>query len=178
MIACPGGHAPVATKIKKGKHTATFDHAHCNACPLKATCPGKDGKKYRYLHYEDKDRRIAIRRTEEQSDEFIEKYRWRSGIEATMSEYEKKTGVKRLNVRGFASVRLCALLKAIGINLFRAAAVRKAINAFQRAPRNGKSDLDCVILVFKELSGTIWEWMKQIFSSQVRYHVHELKNGA
>ena len=129
VIACPGGQAPVTVKHKKGRHTAAFNHDHCRVCPLKATCPGEDGKKHRYLHYDDKARRIAIRRAEELTDEFKEKYRWRSGIEATMSEYDKKTGVKRLRVRGFGSVRLCVLLKAIGINLSRATAVRKAINA-------------------------------------------------
>lgn len=178
VIACPGGHAPVTAKHKKGRHTAAFNHDHCSACPLKATCPGKDGKKHRYLHYDDKAWRIAIRRTEEHTDEFKEKYRWRSGIEATMSEYDKKTGVKRLRVRGFDSVRLCVLLKAIGINLFRATAVRKAINALQGTPGNVKSVLDCVIFVFKELSGTIWERIEQIFSSPARYHVYELKNAA
>ena len=177
VIACPGGHAPVTVKHKKGRHTAAFNHDHCGACPLKATCPGEDGKKHRYLHYDDKARRIAIRRTEEHTDEFKEKYRWRSGIEATMSEYDKKTGVKRLRVRGFGSVRLCVLLKAIGINLFRATAVRKAINALQGTPWNGKSVLDCIILVFTELPGKIWERLEQIFSSPVRYHVYKLKKA-
>ena len=174
VIACPCGHAPVTVKHKKGRHTAAFNHDHCGACPLKATCPGEDGKKYRYLHYDDKARRIAIRRAEELTDDFKEKYRWRSGIEATMSEYAKKTGVKRLRVRGFGSVRLCVLLKAIDINLSRATTVRKAINAFQGTPGYGKSALDCIILAFKELSETSWERLKQIFSSPVRYHVYQM----
>jgi len=178
VIACPGGHAPVAVKHKKGRHTAVFNHDHCNACPLKATCPGKDGKTHRYLHYDDKARRVAIRRAEEQTYEFKEKYRWRSGIEATMSEYDKKTGVKRLRVRGFASVRFCVLLKAIGINLFRATAVRKAINALQGTPEQVKSVLDCIILVFKELSETTLGRLEQIISFPLRYHGHELKNVA
>jgi hypothetical protein len=44
-------------------------------------------------------------------------------VEATMSELDRRTGVKRLRVRGFKAVRFSATLKAIGINLFRAAAV-------------------------------------------------------
>jgi len=178
VIACPGGHAPVTVKHKKGRHTAAFNHEHCGSCPLKATCPGEDGKKHRYLHYDDKARRIAIRRAEELTDEFKEKYRWRSGIEATMSEYAKKTGVKQLRVRGFASVQFCVLLKAIGINLSRATAVRKAMNALQGTSGHGKSVLDCVIFVFKELSDNICERLEQSFSSPVRYHVYELKNVA
>jgi len=167
VIACPEGHAPVSAKHKKGRYTVAFNHDHCSACPLKATCPAKDGKNHRYLHYDDKARRVAIRRAEEQTDAFKEKYRWRSGIEATMSEYDKKTGVKRLRVRGFGAVRLCVFLKAISINIFRATAVRKAINTLQGAPRNGKSVLDCIIFIFKELSGTIWKRLEQIFN--IRY---------
>ena len=178
MIACPGGQAPVTVKHKKGRYTAAFNHDHCNTCPLKATCPGEDGKKHRYLHYDDKARRIAIRRAGELTAEFKEKYRWRSGIEATMSEYAKKTGVKQLRVRGFASVQFCVLLKAIGVNLFRATAVRKAINALQGAPVHGKSALAGIIFVFKERYGKIGERLVQSFSSPVRYHVYELKNVA
>jgi hypothetical protein len=43
-----------------------------------------------------------------------------------MSEYDRRTGVKRLRVRGLKAVRLCATLKAVGVNLFRATAVRRA----------------------------------------------------
>jgi hypothetical protein len=153
MTCCPGGQAPVATKIKKGRHIAVFSHDHCGVCSLKASCPVVDGKKQRYLRYETKAWRVALRRVYEDSDAFKEKYRWRSGIEATMSEYDKKTGVKRVRVRGLPAVRYCAVLKAVSINLFRATAVRNAINALQGTPGNGKSISDCVLLVFKELLG-------------------------
>jgi hypothetical protein len=43
-----------------------------------------------------------------------------------MSEYDRLTGVKRLRVRGLKAVRFCATLKAVGVNLFRAAKVRRA----------------------------------------------------
>ena len=43
-----------------------------------------------------------------------------------MSEYDRKTGVKNLRVRGMEVVRLCATLKAVGINIFRATAFRRA----------------------------------------------------
>jgi uncharacterized protein len=49
----------------------------------------KPGKKHHYLRYEDKTMRIATRRAKEQSPEFKDKYRWRAGIEATMSEYDR-----------------------------------------------------------------------------------------
>ena len=68
--------------------------------------------------------RLAKRRANEQTDEFKDQYRWRAGVEATMSQYDRRTGVKHLRVRGFKAVRFCATLKAIGINLFRATAVQ------------------------------------------------------
>ena len=177
VIACPQGHAPVDTTHEKSRHTAAFDHNHCNACPLKATCPVKDGKKHRHLNYDDKARRIAVRRAKEKTDEFKEKYRRRSGIEATMSEYDRKTGVKHLRVRGFGAVQFCVLLKAIGINLFRATMVRKAIKAFPGTPNNAKLVLDGVILVFKELFAAIFSLLELFCTFPLRCHEYETKSA-
>jgi len=40
-----------------------------------------------------------------------------------IAEYDRRTGVKHLRVRGLKAVRFCATLKALGVNIFRAAAV-------------------------------------------------------
>ena len=128
------------------------------------------------IYYDDKARRIAVRRAQEKTDEFKEKYRWRSGIEATMSEYNRKTGVKHLRVRGFGAVQFCVLLKAIGINLFRATMVRKAIKASPGTPNNAKWVLDGVILVFKELFVTIFSPLELFYTFQLRYHEYEAKS--
>ena len=53
------------------------------------------------------------------------KYRCRAGIEATFSEMDKKTGIKRLRVRGLPAVRYCAFLKAIAVNIFQAARLKR-----------------------------------------------------
>jgi len=82
------------------------------------------GKKYYYLRVTDKQMRIAKRRIYEQSDSFKDRYRWRAGVEATMSEYDRRTGVKHLRVRGLKAVKFCANLKALGVSIFRAAAFR------------------------------------------------------
>lgn len=84
------------------------------------------GKKNYYLRYGAKDQRLAVRRTMQKSEQFIDVYRWRAGIEATMSQFDRLTGVKRLRVRGFKAVRYCATLKAAGLNILRAAAIRVA----------------------------------------------------
>ena len=84
------------------------------------------GKKYYYLRFTGKEMRIARRRIYEQSDAFKDRYRWRAGVEATMSEYDRRTGVKHLRVRGLKAVKFFSTLKALGVNIFRAAAFRAA----------------------------------------------------
>lgn len=133
VVHCPQGHAPIKYKIKNGKHRAGFDSTTCMNCPLLSECPVKPGRKYYYLRFDNKAMRIANRRAKEKGDDFIDRYRFRSGVEGTMSEFNTRTGVKRLRVRGMKAVRFCAILKAIGTNIYRAAAVRKAINALRRA---------------------------------------------
>ena len=75
------------------RHITVFKIDHCINCPFLKDCPVKAGKKYYYLRYEDKAWRIAMRRAYEKSDKFKDKYRWRSGVEATMSEYDRRASV-------------------------------------------------------------------------------------
>lgn len=133
VISCPQGHAPVKTKKKK-RYSAGFDLHHCSNCPNQSICSVKKGRKYYYLRYTAKEVRVALRRAYEQTDAFKDRYRWRAGVEATMSEYDRRTGVKRLRVRGFKAVRFCAILKATGLNILRAAAVRRARVEGESAP--------------------------------------------
>ncbi len=126
--ACPAGHRPVVVRFKKKtqRYNARFDLRHCKDCPQVGNCRVKAGKNNYFMGYSAQDHRLAVRQQMETSDAFIETYRWRAGIEATMSQYNALTGVKCLRVRGMMAVRYCATLKAIGLNILRAAAVRKA----------------------------------------------------
>ena len=125
IVACPRGKTPQRVKQRK-KTIIGFSAKCCQQCPDLIRCPVKKGKKYYYLRFKDKDVRLAKRRLHEQSAEFKDRYRWRAGVEATMSEYDRKTGVKHLRVRGLKAVRFSATLKALGVNIFRAAAFRAA----------------------------------------------------
>jgi hypothetical protein len=124
VTACPQGHGPLSTKHKKQRHSAAFAAELCSTCPLQSDCPVMPGKHGHYLRYDDKELRLARRRAHQKTDTFRESYRLRAGIEATLSEYDRKTGVKHLRVRGLKAVRFCAALKAAGINIFRAAVLR------------------------------------------------------
>lgn len=124
---CPKGHSPETAKYKKNKNTFScgFDAETCQQCELSADCPAKPGKKFHYVRYTDKTLRLLNRRRHEQTETFKDIYRWRSGVEATMSQLDRRTRAKRLRVREFKAVRFSVILKAVGINLLRAAAARK-----------------------------------------------------
>jgi len=175
VLSCPQGLAPVAVKKKKTRHTAVFDSSHCSGCPDQASCPVKAGKKHYFLHYTEKELRIAKRRAYEQTDEFKDRYRWRSGIEATMSEYDRRTGVKQLRVRGFKAVKFCVILKAIGINLFRAAAVWMAVNPNRNDDKSSAVDRNHAFLIIKEQFVRKWRGLKNFFVTITPNNEHMLK---
>lgn len=119
LIGCPGGSTPTKCKRKKDRNTVIFEMETCSACPHQDRCPAKRGKKYFYLRYTDKELRLSRRRKHEKSDEFRDRYRYRAGVEATMSAFDRLTRVKKLRVRGFGAVRFCATLKALAVNIYR-----------------------------------------------------------
>jgi hypothetical protein len=179
IMACPQGHAPVKIRTgKKQKHGVAFSSEHCNVCPRKDQCPVKAGKKNHYLRYDLKTMRIANRRAMEYSPEFKDKYRWRSGIEATFSEMDKKTGVKRLRVRGLSAVAYFARLKAIAVNIFRATAVRKALGLSGEALASTKSVILNSIFVFKEQFLKHMGQLVNIFTPATDEPLCELKTAA
>ena len=61
---------------------------------------------------------------DEQTSSFKEQFRFRAGVEATMSDLDRVTGFKQLRVRGMTQVRLAATLKATGLNIRRATAFK------------------------------------------------------
>ncbi len=126
ILACPQGHAPERRRKKGSRNRISFNRNHCINCPCVDNCPAKPGKKFYYLGYTDKEMRISQRRSDEQTEYFVDRYRWRAGVEATMSEFDRRTGVKHLRFRGLKAVRLCATLKAAGLNILRATAARIA----------------------------------------------------
>ena len=168
-LSCPAGHAPVKKKTnrKKKRHSVGFDSEKCFACPHADHCPVKPGKKYHYLRYNDKEARLARRRAFERTPEFKDRYRMRAGVEATMSDLDRLTNIKRLRVRGLKAVRFCATLKAAGVNIFRAAKVRAARKADKTAPLETFSAILRPVYVFKKRFNRITSKMI-ILSSSIR----------
>jgi len=150
VTACPQGHAPVQVKHKINKHIALFEVQTCGGCAHLKHCPVQSGKKGYYLRYDDKTLRLAKRRTYEKTPEFQEVYRPRAGIEGTMSQLDRKTGVKHLRVRGLAAVSFCATLKAAGINILRVVAFKNSENEGNPAQNQRNPGFFDLIYVFKE----------------------------
>jgi len=166
IAACPQGHAPVKFKQgKKGTCSVAFASEHCNVCPLQDRCPVKPGRKRHYLRFALKALRIAGRRAREHTPEFENKYRRRSGSNRPFRKWTKKTGVKRLRVRGLSAVGYCARLKAIGVNLFRAARVKRALNALSAAPETLAAAVWSAIWAVKERFLRPWHWLSNIFKA-------------
>jgi len=150
VSACPQGHPPVKVKHKKGRHIAVFDLQTCEGCLHLNDCPVKLGKKGYSLRYDDKALRLAHRRAHEQSPAFQEVYRFRAGIEGTISKMDRKTGLKYLRVRGLPAVSFSATLKAAGINILRAVAFKNSGNEDNPTQNQRNLGLFDLIYVFKE----------------------------
>ena len=159
ITSCPEGCAPLKTRSKEDKHTALFSKKTCRGCSRKKTCPTMPGKKGRYLRYDDKAIRLALRRAQEETPEFRDRYRFRAGVEGTMSQLDRLTGFKNLRVRGLSAVSFAAYLKAAGINIIRAAAFRNRANEEKPAPIPGFSMLSCAVKEHLQLaSAAIRRW--------------------
>jgi len=113
--------------MKTGKQDGRivyFERADCDKCPRQSDCPVKRDKRNATISYDAKALRLAKRRAKEKTEAFREAYRFRAGIEGTMSDLARVTGIKRLRVRTLQKVRVAAVLKATGLNLLRSAAFR------------------------------------------------------
>jgi hypothetical protein len=117
---------------------------HCSNCARLGTCPVSKGK----IRYDEKQLRLAARRKNQETPEFKNTYRYRAGSESTLSTFDRLTGVKRLRVRGLAAVRFCGTLKALGVNIFRAAAFRVQELRAKEAAEGSLSAISCIVLEF------------------------------
>jgi hypothetical protein len=62
------------------------------------------------------------RRLYEKSEAFHDIYRWRAGIEATMSRLKSQMNMANLRIRGMSAMRYVVHLRAPGLNIQRCAA--------------------------------------------------------
>ena len=125
VLACPAGCAPTANEVddeRREPYAARFDGAGCSGCPLAGLCPAREsrGSKERILRWRDVKAATATRQREQRETPFKERYRLRSGIEATNSELKGRHGADDLRVRGRARVEMVMVFKALALNVKRA----------------------------------------------------------
>lgn len=125
VVKCPAGHPPISVNAMEKQIDARFEKSVCAVCDLRAQCPcgiqagrGK-GPRLWYKHARVGRRsRLLYERT----PEFRKKYRWRAGIEATISRLKNWLKLGSLRVRGRPSVALALRMKALGLNILRCVA--------------------------------------------------------
>ena len=117
---------PVSVSPANAKLQARFDLSICRECPDIQQCPVQAAKREgQFARFQYTPARAANqkRRLYEQSDTFRDVYRWRAGIEATMSRLKYQMNLAHIRIRGMAAMRYVVNLRALGLNIRRCAAI-------------------------------------------------------
>lgn len=121
---CPAGYAPTA-QGKCGKNGqrryAHMDVERCGRCRWLGDCPAtwNERAETMALTWLPSEGATSARRRREQTREFKDAYRLRSGIEATNSEYKRPYGGGCLRVRGSPAVTRTVKFKFMALNIRR-----------------------------------------------------------
>ncbi len=136
VTQCPTGHQPIDHRIQnpngdKLQNHAYFDGDRCRACPMLERCPvrapnhrakGTPIRETRgnfrlglHPHLRARDARLAEQRTKQWKD----RYKIRSGVEATMSELKRGHGMGKLRVRRLPRVHFAIACKVTACNIKR-----------------------------------------------------------
>lgn len=122
VVSCPRGEAPVEQCAYGNSATrlAFFTRKQCSGCSMRSKCPvtkTRSGK--RVLRFRATQVAVTRRRIEQETPQFKERHKIRSGIEATNSELKRSHGLAKLRVRRRPRVALSARLKLLALNLKR-----------------------------------------------------------
>ena len=121
---CPMGQAPAeqgACGKAGGRRYARMDAKGCGRCRWTGRCPARRSERATPvpLTWLPSAGATSARRQREQTKEFKDGYRLRSGIEATNSEYKRPYGGGRLRVRGSPAVARTVKFKFMALNIRR-----------------------------------------------------------
>ena len=137
VIKCPQGHSPIDHRILSANNStrrslhAIFDGDICRSCKVLDQCPVRaPNHRCRGCRPRDTigDFRLEITPelrlrdqmySNQQTTEWKDRYKIRSGIEATMSELKRTHGIEKLRVRRAVKVCLAVACKLIACNIKR-----------------------------------------------------------
>jgi len=136
VVQCPAGECPVEHRpTRGGKATlACFEANQCDGCFLQGLCPAEPRGDQRVVKFTPADVAVAERRAEQETPEFKERYKIRSGIEATNSELKRCHGLAKPRVRRRPRIALSARLKVLGLNIKRYVGHLAGVSAATTAP--------------------------------------------
>jgi hypothetical protein len=178
VTQCPMGHKPVDHRVLSRNNStrrslhAIFDGNLCRACTILDQCPVR-APNHRTKGCQARDT-IGDFRLEitpeirlrdhmyamQQTTEWKDRYRIRSGIEATNSELKRAHGIGRLRVRRIAKVCFAVACKVIACNIKRWA---KALLVLKRPLQGYISPLCVCVKLWSDLIG-VSLFKKRIFS--------------
>lgn len=122
-VRCPQG----ATSAGWRESTSTrdtpvievhFADAVCRACPVKAQCTTAAHRSLCLLPQDQHEARQAAR-TRQETQDFRDRYRQRNGVEGTISQADRRTGLKHARYRGIEKVHLELVAKSTALNVIR-----------------------------------------------------------
>ena len=128
VLRCPNNIKPASASAAKAKLQARFDLSVCRKCPDMQRCPVQAAKhdghfaRFQYTPIRAANQK---RRLYERSNAFNEVYRWRAGIEATMSRLKYQMNLAHIRIRGMPAMRYVVNLRALGLNIRRCTAIRQ-----------------------------------------------------
>jgi len=126
VLRCPNNVEPASTSLAKAKLQARFDLSICRKCLDVERCPVQAAKhdgQFARFQYTPARAANQKRRLYERSEAFRDIYRWRAGIEATMSRLKYQMNLAHLRIRGMPAMRYVVNLRALGLNIHRCAAI-------------------------------------------------------
>ncbi|MFV2045616.1 MAG: transposase, partial [Anaerolineales bacterium] len=103
VIECPGGHSPLEQHLDSARRMifATFSAAACDDCPLGQLCITRSNRGgERTLRNGRATAATAHRQALQETSEFKDGYKKRSGVESTNAELKGRHGARNLRVRG------------------------------------------------------------------------------
>ncbi len=122
VLSCLKDHAPAKTGLTPNRKSvfAVFKKSACGQCEFETVCPVKRHRNGTFrLRVDRKTVATASRRCEQETEDFKERYKIRSGIEATISEANRLTGIKRCWTRRQNRVTASTCFAALAINVKR-----------------------------------------------------------
>ncbi len=118
--SCPAEHGLKQQHVAGDQVIAVFSSEHCSGCLLACRCPTRElANGDRQLRRGPATMATECRQAEQQTAEFKERYRKRSGIESTNQELKGRHGLDDLRVRGKLRVEVAVWLKALALNVKR-----------------------------------------------------------